>query len=99
VTLFVEPLTVVPLNNELRDLRLQEKEEVERILRELTDRVLGEAEGLRATLETLAQIDLCVAKGRLSGRQNATAPLLEEGSRLDLKEASSRSSRPAGWCP
>ncbi len=90
VTLFVEPLTVVPLNNELRELALEERDEIARILRELTDAVLKEGPGLRATVEALGHIDLCVAKGRLSGRQNAVEPLLlgpKEKVQLDLRQA------------
>ncbi len=90
VTLFVEPLSVVPLNNELRELALQERDEISRILRELTDAVLGVGRGLRATVEALGRIDLCVAKGRLSGRQNAVEPLLigpGDKVQLDFRQA------------
>jgi len=88
VTLFIEPLAAVPLNNELRELTLQERDEIARILRELTDAVLDQAPGLERTIVTLGHLDLCFAKGRFSGRQSAVPPLLEgveEG--LDLRQA------------
>ncbi|HCJ09616.1 MAG TPA: endonuclease MutS2, partial [Clostridiales bacterium] len=87
MTLFVEPLAVVPLNNELRQLALEERDEVARILRELTDTVLRFADDLAETVEVLGHIDLCVAKGRLSGRQDAVSPVLGEEGTLDLREA------------
>jgi DNA mismatch repair protein MutS2 len=87
MTLFVEPLAVVPLNNELRQLALEERDEVARILRELTDAVLAHADDLAETVRVLGHIDLCVAKGRLSGRQDAVSPVLGEEGTLDLREA------------
>lgn len=87
VTLFVEPLSVVNLNNDLRQLSLEERDEVARILRELTAGVLLEADRLRETIGALGHLDLCVAKGRLSARQNAVGPELDEPGRLDLREA------------
>ncbi|HCW51783.1 MAG TPA: endonuclease MutS2 [Clostridiales bacterium] len=87
MTLFVEPLAVVPLNNELRQLALEERDEVARILRELTDTVLRFADELAETVKVLGHIDLCVAKGRLSGRQDAVSPVLGEEGTLDLREA------------
>jgi DNA mismatch repair protein MutS2 len=87
VTLFVEPLSVVPLNNQLRELALEERDEIARILRELTDAVLQEAAGLRRTILTLGYLDLCFAKSRLSARQSASAPLLDPRGRLDLRQA------------
>ncbi len=87
VTLFVEPLSVVPLNNQLRELVLEERDEIARILRELTDAVLREATGLRRTILTLGHLDLCFAKSRLSARQSASAPLLDLAGRLDLRQA------------
>ncbi|MEW6031555.1 MAG: endonuclease MutS2 [Bacillota bacterium] len=87
VTLFVEPLSVVPLNNELRQLALEERDEVSRILRELTDAVGSRMEELRETVRALAHLDVCFAKGRLSGRLSAVEPLLSREDRLDLREA------------
>lgn len=87
VTLFVEPLSVVSLNNDLRQLALEERDEVTRILRELTGMVLQEADGLRATITALGHLDLCVAKGRLSARQDAVGPVFDQPGCLDLREA------------
>ncbi len=87
VTLFVEPMVAVPLNNELRELSLQERDEIARILRELTDTVLAVAPELRRTLAALGHLDLCFAKGRLSGRLDAVGPILVEEGKLDFRAA------------
>src|SRR5690606_41074119 len=50
-TLFIEPEQVVPLNNRLRELMLEERREIERILRELTGRVAERAEELAGNIE------------------------------------------------
>ncbi|MCL6580524.1 MAG: endonuclease MutS2, partial [Firmicutes bacterium] len=87
VTLFVEPLAVVPLNNELRELALQERDEVARILRELTEAVLRQGPTLLRSLKVLGHLDLCVAKGRLSARLDAVEPALAQEACLDLRQA------------
>ncbi len=45
-TLFVEPMAVVELNNQLRELELEERKEIEKILKELTQLVAGEGENI-----------------------------------------------------
>src|SRR5690606_37590309 len=61
-TLFVEPKAVVDLGNKLREVEGQEREEVERILRELTARVTAHAADLRITNSAVAHLDLASAK-------------------------------------
>ena len=63
-TLFVEPLQVVDLNNRWRELQLAERDEEQRILRELSALVGAHADEIRASLEGLAAIDLALARGR-----------------------------------
>ncbi|HEY8496194.1 MAG TPA: endonuclease MutS2 [Limnochordales bacterium] len=77
-TVFVEPLAVVELNNELQETRLQEEREVERILRHLSAQVGAEAEGLETGLAVLAELDLALAKARLAQSMRAVAPKLNE---------------------
>ncbi len=81
-TLFIEPLSVVRLNNRLYALRAAEEEEVNRILRALSQ-TLAQDPGLPGTLEALALLDLVQAQARLSGRLGLTRPRFrEEGYRL-----------------
>ena len=72
-TIYVEPLAVVDLGNRWRELQIQERHEVERILRELSEAV-GEAEPeLRDAVERLAHLDLAFAKGAFAVELGATA--------------------------
>jgi DNA mismatch repair protein MutS2 len=77
-TLFVEPLGVVDLNNEVRELELAERDEVRRILGELSQMVGAQAEAVRETVEALATIDLALAKARYADGLDAAEPELVE---------------------
>jgi len=77
-TLFVEPLTVVELNNTWTQAALDEEREVDRILDELSRMVEAGAESLAASLEALARADLWLARARLAAEQNAVRPALSE---------------------
>jgi DNA mismatch repair protein MutS2 len=65
-TLFVEPLAVVDLGNEWRQLQMEEAIEIERILRELCALIGSHGEAVRANVEIIADIDLALAKARYS---------------------------------
>jgi len=75
-TLFMEPASVVELNNALRELRLAEEEEIIRLLRELTARVGAAADEITHTLDALAELDLNLAKARYAEAMFGTAPEL-----------------------
>ncbi len=76
VTLFIEPLDVVDLNNALRELRLAEEEEIFRLLAELTAHVAREAEAIRVSVAALSEVDLVFARARYAEDLEATAPEL-----------------------
>ncbi len=88
-TLFVEPLPVVQLQNELTGVRNESARESERILRELSGKTAAAAEPLLHDCSLYGRLDLIVARGRLSLEQNGAAPqlLLEGGKELHLEEA------------
>ena len=65
-TLFVEPFAVVELNNRLAEAAADAREEVERILRELSAAVAQRADALVTLVETTAHVDLVLASGALS---------------------------------
>jgi DNA mismatch repair protein MutS2 len=67
-TLFVEPFAIVELNNRLAEAAGAEREEVERILRELSGRVGGRAPDLVTLVDAVASVDLALARGGLSRR-------------------------------
>ncbi len=75
-TLYIEPLEVVEMGNELRELELEEQEEVRRILRELSSQVALAADSIRETVATLAQADLVLACARLSLSMQGVEPAL-----------------------
>jgi DNA mismatch repair protein MutS2 len=75
-TLFVEPVGVVELNNQVRELELAERDEVRRILAELSHRVGEQLESIVMTVEALAQLDLAMAKARYAVELRASEPLL-----------------------
>jgi DNA mismatch repair protein MutS2 len=75
-TLFVEPLAVVELNNQVRELELAERDEIRRILTELSTEVGAGAEAIRRTVEALADLDLALAKARYAEVLVATEPEL-----------------------
>jgi DNA mismatch repair protein MutS2 len=77
-TLFVEPLEVVELANQVRQLQLEEQQEVERILRALSRQVAADADELREAVAALAELDLQVARARLAVAMGANRPVLRD---------------------
>lgn len=73
-TLFIEPMTVVELNNDLRKTFGDERDEVLRILSELTAKIAQYTEELKSNIEILARIDFIFAKARLSEKYSAVEP-------------------------
>ena len=79
-TVFMEPLATVELGNAWRELRLAERKEVERILREVTALVGSQGDAIQENLRVIAQVDLALAKARLATGMNAALPkLLDPG--------------------
>ncbi|MCI2110185.1 MAG: endonuclease MutS2 [Acidaminococcaceae bacterium] len=83
-TLFIEPMAVVNLNNDIKKYMSEEKEEVERILRNLSENVGAEADGISGSLKILAQLDLIAAKGYLADKQKAVRPMLLSSCKVDI---------------
>jgi DNA mismatch repair protein MutS2 len=77
-TLFIEPLTVVDLNNQVRELLLAERDEVRRILAAVSALVGEHAAAIVETVEALAHLDLAFAKARYAEILHAAEPLLRE---------------------
>ena len=75
-TIFVEPLSVVELNNKFRELQLAERDEERRILAELSQLVAGHANEINHTVETLAVIDLTLARAKMANQMAAALPVL-----------------------
>ena len=73
-TLFVEPMAVVELNNELRELEIKEREEIEKILLELSGLVAEEAENIGNNQSILQRLDFIFAKGKLALEMDLPSP-------------------------
>ena len=86
-TLFVEPLSLVDDNNRLKRLRLEEEEEIRRILQDLTGELKSKAPEVQRGAEAMALLDLLCAKARLAERMKAQKPLLGENGPLRLFQA------------
>lgn len=86
-TLFIEPQAIVNLNNELRQLELDEKAEINRILSELSEGVSEAYHDLINNQKLLVQLDVFMAKGRLSISMGGEEPKIDENGILDLKAA------------
>jgi DNA mismatch repair protein MutS2 len=86
-TLFVEPVSAVQANNEIRELEAQEKKEIERILMELSAEVAQHGEDIITDYHTLLELDVIFAKAKLSYRMKAGAPAINGESRIVLWRA------------
>ena len=86
-TFYVEPVEVVELNNELRELEYAEKREVVRILTELTAILRVDVEGIARIEEYLTQIDALRAKARWAIDNGAVKPIISTEGRLLLRKA------------
>jgi len=84
-TLFIEPMSTVPLNNELAELASAEKKEIERILRALTAEVGEEAEAIRVSTEILGELDLYRAAAYLSRDLDCVRPAVTADGRLRIR--------------
>ena len=74
-TLFIEPMAIVKLNNEIRDLEMKEAAEIEVILASLSNMAAQERENLRYNLENLVELDFIFARAALAMDMNATRPI------------------------
>ena len=86
-TLFIEPQVIVNMNNELKQLFLDEKKEIDRILAELSDRVAENYHGIYNNQKLLVELDYIFAKGKLSLSYRGEEPHISEEGILDLKQA------------
>jgi DNA mismatch repair protein MutS2 len=84
-TFYIEPMAIVQLNNELKELHLKEKEEIEKILLELSQLVGEKASQLRLSLQAILELDFNFAKGRFSLMYNGIQPALNAEGIIRIK--------------
>lgn len=85
-TLFVEPMAAVEINNKLRALHSEEKDEIERILAMFSGEVSEFADFIAEDYRTIIDIDFAFAKGKLARKMNATVPELNSDGIINIKK-------------
>jgi len=86
-TLFIEPSSVVNLNNEIRELEIKEQREIERILAELSVLVSESGDTIISDYEIISELDFIFSKARLSLDMNGTEAVLNTDGKMVLKNA------------
>lgn len=86
-TVFIEPVSVVDANNEIKILESREREEIRRILFELSAETGNFSESIKCSYESAVMLDLIFAKARLAYKMKASRPLLNINGYIDLKKA------------
>lgn len=85
-TLFVEPMAVVKLNNDLKELEIREQEEIERILADLSNQAGLETENLDNNVRTIARLDFIFARAALSKQMKGTEPAFNDRGIIHIKK-------------
>ena len=85
-TLFIEPMAVVKLNNDLKELYAREQEEIQVILADLSQEAAQYIEEIRADYRALTDLDFIFARGALALSMNASRPILNEEGRIRIRE-------------
>ncbi len=86
-TVFIEPMAVVKLNNDLSDLAAREKKEIEHILETLSELAAESAAVLEQNISVLSELDFIFAKASLAKNMNATEPVFNENGIINIKGA------------
>ena len=86
-TLFMEPGAVIQINNSLQQEFIKEKQEIERILRQLTEKIATHAEELIHNMHVIANIDLIYSRAKLAVKMDAAKPILNDEGIIDVKQA------------
>lgn len=85
-TVFIEPASVVDLNNKIKDLMALEKAEIDKILKRLTEEVALQEDLLLLNLENIKSVDFIFAKGELALALQATMPIMNDKGYINIKK-------------
>ena len=86
-TIFIEPISIFELNNELSQLKKEEEIEIEKILQELTNLFIPYIEELKTDVETIGKLDFIFAKAKYSKDINGITPIINKEKIIELKNA------------
>ena len=84
-TVYIEPAACLHLNNEVRELKSDERREIDRILRAMTQHLRGQLDPLRQNVRILAMLDLLQAKAKLANELDAVVPTLDTEGVVELR--------------
>lgn len=85
-TLFIEPMAIIRLNNDLRTLEIQEQKEIEAVLADLSNQLAPYLEELKINQDILVKLDFIFAKASLSRHFNCSAPVFNRQRRIRIKD-------------
>lgn len=85
-TFFIEPMAIVKLNNDLKELAIKEQEAIEKILAQLSELVAQETESLKCNLSVLTELDFIFAKASLAKQMKATEPIFNNNRIINIKK-------------
>ncbi len=86
-TVFIEPISVVELNNQIKILEGEEKEEIERILHSLSQRVSGFCDALRLDFYNVVELSVIFARAELAYKMDAVEPVISQNGQLSFVRA------------
>lgn len=86
-TVFIEPMSVIKLNNDIRQLEADESKEIEKILSDLSKNVFEHSSEIKADIELLVKLDFIFARAALALDMNAAEPVFNEDGYINLKKA------------
>jgi DNA mismatch repair protein MutS2 len=86
-TLFIEPMSLVNLNNEIKELMLKEKAEIERILAELSGKVYDNITVVKNNANIIWELDFIFAKAKFASENNCSCPSVNDNGIIDIIEA------------
>lgn len=86
-TLFIEPMAIVKLNNDLKEFSLKEQEEIEKVLSELSNLTAAHIEEIEEDFHLLTQLDFIFAKASLSRSYHGSEPIFNTKGIIRLKQA------------
>ena len=86
-TVFIEPISIFEMNNQIHNLQLEENIEIEKILKDLSESIFPITSNIKLSLEAIGDLDLIFAKAKFSTALDGIEPIINEEKIINLKEA------------
>lgn len=98
-TVFIEPMSIIRMNNELKELEILEKKEIENILQALSTQVQPDSDVIYQNFQNMAYLDFTYAKAKLASYMHASKPLFNQKGYIHIKEGRHPLINPANVVP